>query len=178
LNEPAPKRGASDEERQAKRKLQIGLTLCLLAAAAMPPVSLAAQNTYEGPGWTMPEDAVLHYLEGFKEQDIGKMISAYATESYQERLKATAALSGADEVRGVVAFFRMDDTVCVLACDAIRYGERWFMHRSNGSIGALMALDPTPGGVLSVSKDDLMNRFEELDTRTRDIFGGLRSDLH
>lgn len=258
----------------------------------MPLLSHADQKTYEGAGWDVPEDAVLHYLEGLKEQNIGKMISAYAVKTYidhfdlkaqlallgmhdmhmtppmpnsgnilreiniesrknqivesilwqitsiclpgqdfskavlltsenggeevsvfveriekafgavdfgtlkflhftppgqvnelyasesnQEKIRAMIAPFGAAELRGVIAFFTIDGNYCVIACDVIRYGDRWFIHRSNGNIGALMALDPTPSGVLSIPQDELINGFEELDTRTQGILGDLLRGL-
>ena len=276
-----------------KRKLQTWFAICLLVVCVtMPLLSHADQKTYEGSGWDMPEDAVLHYLDGLREQDIGKMISAYAVETYidhfdlkaqlvrvgmhdiymvppmpnsgillreiniesrkkqivesilwqitsiclpgqdfsrnvaltsenggeevsvfveriekaigaldfgtlklmhftppeqvnelyasegyQERIRAMIAPLGADELRGVIAFFIVDENFCVLACDAIRYGDRWFIHRFNGNIGALTGLDPIPSGVLAIPQGELTNRFEELDSRIQGIFGDLPSNL-
>ena len=76
-----------------KRKLRTWFTICLLLVCAiMTQLSHADQKTYEGSGWNTPEDAVLHYLDGLKEQDLDKMISAYAVESYIDHFDPQAYL--------------------------------------------------------------------------------------
>ena len=65
------------------------LVICLCA----PLFAHADQPIYEGPGWDTPEEAVLVYLEGLKEQDVDKMISAYAVETYIDHFDLTAELT-------------------------------------------------------------------------------------
>jgi len=67
---------------QQKRMLRSWVALCLLAILACTPLLSYAERIYEGPGWASPEDAILFYLEGLKEQDLEKMISAFAVETY------------------------------------------------------------------------------------------------
>ena len=267
-----------------KRKLQTWLVICLLlACVTMPHLSLGEQKVYEGPGWDTPEDAVLHYLEGLKDQDLDKMISAYAVETCidhfdlkallarvggyttnaipsmpnagsllreinietrknqivrtilwqmisiclpgqdfsqpipistdddgaaakvfvegieeafdavdfdtltflrftppeeasefyasernQENIKAQIAPYGAEEARSVIALFMVDEHFCALTCDAIRYGDRWYMHQPGGNIAALARLN-APYGMISVSKDELANMLGELDAPIQDM---------
>lgn len=54
------------------------LALCLPCAAP----ALAA---YEGPGWTTPEEAMTVYLEGIQEENLAKMLSAFAVETFVEK---------------------------------------------------------------------------------------------
>ena len=76
-----------------KRNYQIWLAICLLMVLVCTPFcSHADQTTYEGPGWDTPEDAVLVYLEGMKEQDLYKMISAYAVETHIDHFDLQAQL--------------------------------------------------------------------------------------
>lgn len=62
-------------------KRGIVLVACALMLSVCVGVSSAEASTYEGPGWSTPEAAVEYYLEGMKEQDITKMIGAYAVET-------------------------------------------------------------------------------------------------
>ena len=272
------------------RTLACLLVMCLCA----PLWAHADLPTYEGPGWDTPEEAVAFYLEGLKEQDIGKMISAYAVETYidhfdltaqlariraytlslvprmpntgdllrainiearkdeivratlyqitaiclpgqdftrvttlsgendnqdakefveglekafgamdfgtldvllfvpsevlsehyasegnQENLKRQIAPTGADEVRSVVAVFTVSNKACALLCDVMRYGDRWFMFKPIGNIASLLGLDPITGGVISMSKRELLGLWDELDADTRNEFAELlgTSDL-
>ena len=241
------------------------LMVCLLVVCvAMPLLSHAEQKTYEGSGWDTPEEAILAYLEGLREQNIGKMIGAYAVETYidhfdlkaqiarvgaytmsmaprmpnsggllrginiearkneivqsilwqitaiclpgqdfsqpiplgrengdeeaaafvegiesafgavdfstlkflrftppeqiselyasernQENIRAQIAPFGAEEARSVIALFIVDDKVCALTCDVMRYGDRWFMYKPSGNIGAMMGLSALTGGMIS-----------------------------
>jgi len=255
------------------RTLICVLVICLCA----PLWAHADQNTYEGPGWDTPEEAVLYYLEGLKEQDIGKMIGAYAVETYidhydlgavlarlhgytpglvprlpntsdllralniearkneivygifsqmisiclpeqdffhmapfaqenideeveafvggleeafgavdfstlkvlrfnppeaiselytsetnQENIKRQIAPTGADEGRSVVAVFTVGDSVCVLACDVMRYGDRWYMYRVPGNIALLVRFSASGGGVVAVPIQELLALRDEL----------------
>jgi len=51
-------------------------------------IAHAEQRIYEGPGWDMPEGAILLYLKGLKEQDIDMIVGAYAVETYLGGLDA------------------------------------------------------------------------------------------
>lgn len=253
------------------KKARAWLMACLLiVAACMPLASHAEQASYEGPGWDTPEDAVSFYLEGLKEQDLGKMISAYAVETYvghfdlqahlariksyfmtmvprmpnsngmfravnvearkseivqsivwqmasicqpgqdftqtvtftgenadeetrtfveglenayaavdfstlevllftppekiseiflsekvQENIKAQAAPFGPDEARSVVALFTVDNKLYALCCDVMRYGDRWYMYKPSGIIGAIVGLSSLTGGVVPVPQEEL-----------------------
>ena len=276
-----------------KRKLLAWFAICLLVAcAAMPQLSLADMKVNEGSGWDTPEDAVMQYLEGLKEQDLGKMISAYAIETYidhfdlkaqltraagytnnaipsmpnassllrdiniearknqivrtilsqitsiclpgqdffqptpipdgeaakafvdgiegayhavnfdtltffrfvppeqitelyasetnQENLKKQIAPYGAEEARSVIAVFFVGENICALPCDAIRYEDRWFMHQPRGNIGALLGLDTSTGGIISVPQAELLNilgDLGQLDTPIQDILDDLLSNF-
>lgn len=76
-----------------KRNYQTLFAICLLVVCAcVPLISYADQTAYEGAGWDTPEDAVLVYLEGMKEQDLNKMISAYAVETHIDHFNLQAQL--------------------------------------------------------------------------------------
>ena len=93
-----------------KRLLPVWFAICLLAVCAqMPQLSHADSKTYEGSGWATPEEAVLCYLEGLKEQDLDKIISAYAVETYTDRFDFQAYL---ERMRSFNAFLtpRMPNT--------------------------------------------------------------------
>lgn len=276
-----------------KRKFHLWLVICLLAVCVCTPLSsLADQKTYEGPGWDTPEEAVSLYLEGLKEQDIGKMISAYAVETYvdqfdlrsqiarmgaytrsmtpnmpnsnhllqaintearkneivqsilgqitsiclsgqdftqpivfakenvdgetkafveglqsafdavdfgtikplgfvppelisvmyasernQQNMKAQAAPYGTEEARSVVALFTVDDTLCVLCCDVMRYGDRWFMYRPGGNIGQLIGFSSLTGGMVAISQEDLIAIQKGLDGAELEGFEAILNDL-
>ncbi|MCL1855474.1 MAG: hypothetical protein FWF86_07045 [Clostridia bacterium] len=77
-----------------KNRYRSWLLVCLLGICACMPLKAGADDhTYEGPGWDTPEDAVTYYLEGMKEQDIGKMIGAYAVETYIDHFNFGAQLA-------------------------------------------------------------------------------------
>ena len=74
------------------------LAVCLLVVCVCAPIlSHAESKTYEGPGWDTPEEAVLVYLEGLRDQDLDKMISAYAVETHIDHFDMQAQL---ERVRG------------------------------------------------------------------------------
>ena len=61
---------------------------------------------YEGPGWDTPEKAVLAYLDGFKNADINKMVSAFAIETYVEHYNLIAYLEKMRSYQGFTAEIR------------------------------------------------------------------------
>lgn len=64
-------------------RLSMWLFACLLVVFIhMPVAANAGTESYEGAGWETPQDPVLVYLEGLKEQNLDKMVSAYAIETY------------------------------------------------------------------------------------------------
>lgn len=80
-------------KRKQRGRISLWLLVCLLAAAiGAPLLSHAEQGLYEGAGWDTPEEAVMEYLQGLKEQDIGKMISAHAVETYIDHFDLQAQL--------------------------------------------------------------------------------------
>ena len=79
---------------EQKRNLQSWLAICLvMVCVAMPLLSNVDRMAYEDPGWDTPEEAVLVYLEGLKEQNIEKMISAYAVETCVDHFDLKAQLA-------------------------------------------------------------------------------------
>jgi len=74
---------------------------CLILVAVVLFLSLSAPAfaspslgfpIYEGPGCATPEDAVRLYLEGIQNEDLGKMLSAFAIETFVERFDYTGQL--------------------------------------------------------------------------------------
>lgn len=76
-----------------KKRLWRRVVCLMLVCACVPLVALAEATPYEGPGWETPEAAVEMYLEGLREQDIAKMISAYAVETYVDHFDLQALLT-------------------------------------------------------------------------------------
>ena len=254
--------------KKGKRHLPVRILIGLLAFCVCAPAPAAA-DTWEGPGWDTPEEAVLYYLEGLKEQDLDKMIGAYAVETYvdsfdmaaqigrigvftmsmmprmpntgsllrsiniedrkreivqsvylqltsvclpeadfsypvnltggdgdeaktfveqleeaygavdfgalrvvgfippetisevyasdrnQEMLSAQIAPSGADEARSLIASFTLEGKVCALFCDAVRYGDRWFIKSSLGNASMLAGVTPLTGGMLAIPAEEV-----------------------
>gem|GEM_PF-1352775 len=68
-----------------------GITLLLpdvpFYATAANAATAFSENKTEGDGFDSPEDAVKAYLEGLRDGDLPRMISAFAIESYVENFK-------------------------------------------------------------------------------------------
>lgn len=79
------------KEARRSAKAQAWVLVLLMVATACAP--LVAQAAYEGPGWDTPEGPVEVYLEGLKEQDISKMISAYAVETFIDNYDLAAQVA-------------------------------------------------------------------------------------
>lgn len=88
----------------------------------------------------------------------------YLAEKNQEMLAKKAALCGADEMRSLVAAFSVElgDVMealetdvapkdgrlqFMLCCDALRYGDRWYMGFVPGNIGNLLGVTVLTGGI-------------------------------
>lgn len=77
-----------------KRQCRLFLVIWLLMVCVCTPLlSHADQSASEGPGWDTPEAAVSFYLEGLQEQDVDKMIGAYAVETYVDQFDLTAQIT-------------------------------------------------------------------------------------
>ncbi len=64
----------------------VGLLILLMVCMAFNVYKAhTASVRYEGEGFETPEDAVLHYLEGLKNLDLGMMLEAFAWETAAER---------------------------------------------------------------------------------------------
>ena len=92
----------------------------------------------------------------------------YMSERNQQNLKAQVAPYGGEEIRSVIALFMVDEQFCALACDAIRYGDRWYMHQPYSNIAVLAGVN-MPNGILSVPKENLVQIMGELDAPLRDM---------
>lgn len=71
----------------------------------------------------------------------------YANTLNQENLAKQAKIYGADEVKSVVALFSIGKNTYTMCCDAVRYGDLWYMLSLGGNIGALLNLAPSTGGI-------------------------------
>lgn len=82
---------------KTSRKLLFGLGGVVLGAALLLLILvlsgvLTTARTYEGRGFATPEDAARAYLTGLKEQNLKKMISAFAIESLVDHYDFEALL--------------------------------------------------------------------------------------
>lgn len=76
-----------------QKKTYLWIMICLMiVSACLPLFAVAERQTYEGPGWATPEEAVTFYLEGLAALDLDKMISAYAVETYVDHFDMQAQL--------------------------------------------------------------------------------------
>ena len=74
-----------------------GITLLLpdvpFYATAADAATALSENKTEGDGFDSPEDAAKAYLEGLRDLDIPRMMSAFAVESYVENFNFEALLN-------------------------------------------------------------------------------------
>lgn len=63
-----------------RRIIAIGMVFVFLASCGC--AAKKKSNTIEGKGYGSPEDAALAFAEAFKEQDVDKMLSTFAIETY------------------------------------------------------------------------------------------------
>lgn len=97
----------------------------------------------------------------------------YGSEKNQANLHAQATCYGADELRSVVAVFVVDGKLGALCCDTIRYGDQWYMFRSNGNIAALIGLSADTGGMVAVDYEDLTALRDQLDANEQALLDAL-----
>ena len=71
----------------------------------------------------------------------------YDGEKNQEQLVSLAEICGADELRSVAALFTVDGKGYYLCCDALQYGDQWYLHKLGGSISSLLLIDQWAGGI-------------------------------
>lgn len=57
-----------------------------------PVPDISTSTSYQGPGFDTPEDAVKAYLEGLRDADLNRMLSAFAIESIADNYDLEAAL--------------------------------------------------------------------------------------
>ena len=96
------------------------------------------------------------YVSGFRYDkdfiDPEKVVSDYSSESVQKNFSNQASRLGADEVKSEITVFSRDSDTFLLVADCIRYGDKWFIYTTQGTIGSLLNLDfqylgllPLPG---------------------------------
>lgn len=152
---------------EARRNEIVQGVLWQMSAICMPERDLITPTTFEretideetaafvaelGDAYNAVDYSALKVLYTVAPEAISEL---YASEKNQENLQANGAPYGADEVRSVVTVFTIGDMVCALCCDAMRYGEDWFLFRANGNIGAIIGLAATSGGAVAVTEDVL-----------------------
>lgn len=71
----------------------------------------------------------------------------YESEMNQANIDRQKAIYGADEQKSVVAVFSVGSTLCALCCDAVRYGEKWYLLSMGGNIGNILGLRYSSGGI-------------------------------
>ena len=78
-----------------------------------------------------------------------------ASERMQQNLSAFATICGGDEIRPMVARLQMGGTEYLLLCDAVRYGEKWYLHSLSGTLGNLMGVSFIAGGLIPIEEVEL-----------------------
>ncbi len=87
-----------------KKIFSFFLVLSLLLSTSP---SIAESQRYEGPGFSSPEEAVKFYLEGLKEQNLEKMLQAFAYETWAQHFdfeEYAASLGGNTSKRAGTIF--------------------------------------------------------------------------
>lgn len=72
----------------------------------------------------------------------------YLSEQNQKNLAKRAPVYGADEIKSVVASLTVEGKPYVLCCDAIRYGDAWYLLSLGGNISQLLGLSMFSGGLV------------------------------
>ena len=83
-------------------------------------------------------------IDGFYPPSLASAL--YDNVGNRSRRESIAQIHGAEEVESVIALFTVEETRYMLCCDAIRYGDRWYILCFNGHIGSILAMPPTAGG--------------------------------
>jgi len=72
----------------------------------------------------------------------------YSDERLRQNMAQEAARFGADELQSIVAGFSIDDQSFLFCCDALRYGDKWYLESLGGHIGQLINLPVGSGGIM------------------------------
>ena len=95
----------------------------------------------------------------FETIEIGECIDpatlsyAYANEDTQTLMNQNGQTYGADELKGVTIRFSMDGREFIFGCDAVRYGERWYLYSLGGITAQLIGALPLDGGIVEVPSE-------------------------
>ena len=81
----------------------------------------------------------------------------YVTEDFQNVLEQRRQVYGADEIQSVPIWFSLHDKFYILGCDAVRYGEKWYLVSLTGNFGLLLDIPSASGsiigGIVEVSRE-------------------------
>lgn len=72
----------------------------------------------------------------------------YLIEQNQQNMSRIASIQGADEVKSMVASFTVEGKPYILCCDAVRYGDVWYLLSLGGNIAQLLGMNPYTGGLV------------------------------
>lgn len=131
-----------------------------LLAFHMPEMTLTAPVVFTG------DDAAAHasrfaadmatnmHVLTLSSLEIGGFIppellsDAYTDEKNREHMDGYRQMIGADEMRSVAVKFSVGENPYILCCDAVRYGDAWFLVQLGGNIGNLLNAGRFVGGIL------------------------------
>lgn len=71
----------------------------------------------------------------------------YLKDQNQKNLAKLTGIYGADELKSVAASISVEGKPHLFCCDAIRYGEKWYLCSLGGNIGILLGMDVYHGGL-------------------------------
>ena len=100
--------------------------------------------------YPMDADSFFQTIEIGECIDPAAFSDAYADERTQEHLDKNRQIYGADEFKGVPIRFSMDGREFILGCDAVRYGEKWYLYSLAGIMAQLVGASPRGGGIVEV----------------------------
>jgi hypothetical protein len=74
----------------------------------------------------------------------------YSDEKLRQNMARQAAILGADELQSVVASFSVHGKQYLFCCNALRYGEKWYLESLGGHIAQLLGLSVRMGGIMPI----------------------------
>lgn len=72
----------------------------------------------------------------------------YSSQRNQDNLARQALVYGGDEICSVALGLGIQGNPYVFFCDAIRYGQRWYVLRLGGNLGIMVGLNSSLGGMM------------------------------
>jgi hypothetical protein len=122
-----------------------------------PEIDLGMLTSFSGDGAPTPgefADRMNAVTQGPAEgyallafADPASLSEHYLQPRNQENLAKLAGIYGAEELQSMAALIAVEGKPHLLCCDAIRYGDKWYLCSLGGNIGALLGMSVMQGGL-------------------------------